>query len=350
MLEGKTYCPLLHTRVAEMKALQMLSSATKDLLFPLFVMRPWPNAKRIEKTWDKISECFGPRRHAIDLDPFKRGAVRAGAGPEFDALFDPSNGFENFYRAVEDREFAIPVLQSADGALDDLDRQSGHVDRIGRGAVLRLQQGITRLPNEAFAIASGRLPDLVIWIDLGWTRDLLQRELWASQILEEIGRQSPDSEVVLSGSSFPASFGPVEREAVRTLERQVYENLVRRHNAVRIRYGDWASTRAPQDPTPMKIVKRLDLPVSRDWVFFKDGGDESYRDLAERVRTDPAWLETPEVWGAYLIESTAEDLPGSIKGQAAAAAARVNIHMHRQAHFDNPLAPPRGDEPFTDDF
>jgi hypothetical protein len=100
----------------------------------------------------------------------------------------------------------------------------------------------------------------------------------------------------------------------------------------------------------MKIVKRIDLPIPRDWVFFKDTGDESYQDLAERVRTDPAWREIPEVWGTYLIDNTAEDLPGSIKGQAAAAAARVNIHMHRQAHFDNPLASPRGDEPFTDDF
>lgn len=350
MLEGKTYCPLLHTRVAEVKALQMLSPATKDLLFPLIVARPWPNAKRLEKTWEKIAEAFGDRRYALDLDPFKRGVVNAEAGREFDALFDGRDGFSRYYEAVASLDFAVPVIQFHEGEITEAARQIAHVDGVGRGAVLRIQQNRAADPLRSLSAISDRIDDVAIWIDLGWTRDLLQREMWASQIIEHIGRERPESEVVVSGSSFPASFDPVERASLRAYERDVYDSLVRRHNAVNIKFGDWGSTRAPQDPRPMKIVKRLDLPAPRDWIYFKDDGDESYQDLARRTIADASWPEDLNVWGTYLIESTAEDIPGAIRGQAAAAAARVNIHLHQQAHFGGPVGVGSDDEPFTDDL
>lgn len=350
MLEGKTYCPVLHTRVAEMKALQMLAPATKDLIFPLVVARPWPNAKRLEKTWEKFTEAFGDRRFALDLDPFKRGSVNAEAGREFDALFDGRGGFERYYHAVSELDFAVPVVQFEDRAIRELDRQIEHIDELGRGAVLRIQQGRVADPITSLNAIADRVGDIVVWVDLGWTRDLLQLELWASQIVEHVGRIRPETEVVFSGSSFPASFDQTDRASVRAYERDIYDTLVRTNNAVNIRYGDWGSTRAPQDPKPMKIVKRIDLPVTRDWIYFKDDGAETYQDIAARVIADPSWPSTLHVWGTYVIEGTAEDVPGSIRGQAAAAAARVNIHLHQQAHYGGAPDPGASDEPFTDDL
>lgn len=350
MLEGKTYCPVLHTRVAEMKALQMLSPTTKDLIFPLIVARPWPNARKLENTWKKIEDCLGNRRFGLYLDPFKRGSVKADAGREFDALFDSRRGFEKYYGVVNELAFAIPVLQYEHGTVPELARQCEAAESIGRGAILRLHMGHVTNPIADLTEVHRHLDDVVVWVDLGWGSDLLHRELWASRILEQIGRDNPDSEVVVSGSSFPASFDRTDRDVARALEREVHDNLVRRHNAVRVTYGDWGSTRAPQDPTPMRIVKRIDLPNSREWIYFKDDGAETYQDIAERVLADPAWPKGLGVWGTYVIESTAEDIPGSIRGQAAAAAARVNIHLHQQAHFGNPAGEASGDEPFTDEF
>ncbi|WP_336969239.1 beta family protein [Brevundimonas aurantiaca] len=350
MLEGKTYCPVLHARVAEMKALQMLDSATKDLIFPLIVARPWPNAKFLKKTWEKITEAFGDRRFALDLDPFKYGTVNGEAGEEFDALFDGRGGFERYYNAVENLDFAVPVVQFEDQAIRELDRQIQHIEQIGRGAVLRIQRGRVADPIRSLDSMAAYVDDIVVWVDLGWTRDLLQLQVWASQIVEHVGRIRPETEVVFSGSSFPASFDQTERASIKAYERDIYDALVRANNAVNIRYGDWGSTRAPQHPKPMKIVKRIDLPVTRDWIYFKDGGAESYQDIAERVIADPSWPSNLHIWGTYVIEGTAEDVPGSIRGQAAAAAARVNIHLHQQAHYGGALDATVADEPFTDDF
>lgn len=349
MLEGKSYCPVLHTRVAEMQGLERLPENSKDLLFPLIIARPWPNANAMKNTWDRIESAFGTRRYALDLDAFKQGSISAKpAAREFDALFSSVGGHEAYYRQVEDLPFAVPVLQLTAGTIPDLDAQLAHAHRIDRGVVLRLEHGACVNPVGILTEVRRRAPDAVLWIDLGWTRDLLLREMWASRILEALGADEPEIEVVVSGSSFPDSFSPVRREAVPTQERAVFDALVRRHNAVRLKYGDWGSTRAPREPTPMRIVKRIDLPTSREWIYFRDGGAESYDDIAQRVIDDPLWPTGLNIWGTYLIEGTADGVPGSIKGQAAAAAARINIHLHRQAHYDAGGLPGDADEPYVD--
>lgn len=352
MLEGKTYCPVLHTRVAEMQALEMLPAASKEAIFPLIVARPWPNANQLTNTWNRIQSAFGDRRFALDLDPFKRGAVRdKPAGIAFDALFDPANGHSAYYDQVRALDHAVPVVQFHNGVVADLDQQAAHIIDINRGAVLRLEHGLSLQPLQTLENVIQVLDDLALWIDLGWrSRDLLTIQPWASALLDVIGRGSPESEVVVSGSSFPVSFSPVERDVVRARERELYDDLVRRHNAVQIKYGDWGSTRAPRAPTPMRVVKRIDLPTPRDWVCFRDAGDETYQGIAERTVNDPSWPEGINIWGTYLIQGTAEAVPGSIRGQAAAAAARINIHLYRQAHYGGDAAFGDADEPFTDDF
>lgn len=349
MLEGKSYCPVLHTRVAEMQGLERLPEASKDLLFPLIVARPWPNAKSLQNTWDRIDTAFGTRRYALDLDLFKKGANSSKpAAREFDALFDPASGHQAYYEKVAELPFAVPVLQLTGGAMPDLDAQLLNANEIDRGFVLRLEHGICANPVGLLTEVRRRSPDVVVWVDMGWTRDLLLRELWASRILEALGDDQPEAEVVVSGSSFPDSFSPVRRDVVPSQERAVFDALVRRHNAVRIKYGDWGSTRAPKEPTPMRIVKRIDLPASRDWIYFRDSGAEGYDDIAQRVIDDPLWPTGLNIWGTYLIEGTADGVPGSIKGQAAAAAARINIHLHRQAHYDAGGLPGDADEPYVD--
>lgn len=349
MLEGKSYCPVLHTRVAEMQGLERLPEASKDLLFPLVVARPWPNAKAMKNTWDRIEVAFGTRRYALDLDLFKKGSnSQKPAAKEFDALFDPARGHKAYYDQVSALQFAVPVLQLSGGFVFDLDAQLANAHEIDRGIVLRLEHGVSINPIAVLEEVRQRAPDSVLWVDMGWTRDLLLRELWASRILSALGDDEPEAEVVVSGSSFPDSFNSVRRDTVLAQERAVYDALVRRHNAVRIKYGDWGSTRAPKEPTPMRIVKRIDLPTSREWIYFRDAGSESYDEIAQRVVDDPSWPNGLNIWGTYLIEGTADGVPGAIKGQAAAAAARINIHLHRQAHYDAGGLPGDADEPYVD--
>lgn len=351
MLANVSYCPVLHTRVAEIKALSQLPTSSKDLLLPLIVARPWPNANQLAHTWKKIADAFGPRRFALDLDLFKRGAATERlAGAQFDALFDGEDGHRRYYDLVGSLEHAIPTLQLSGGVAAALDRQLEHVDEIDQGLVLRLRFGHVTQPLELVERVLRLFPDVMILIDLGWSTDLLSRELWASGIIAMIADLRPETELVLAGSSFPDTFDRIQgRGEFLASERVVFDNLVRRHNAVALTYGDWGSTREPKDGSIMRTVPRIDLPMTREWLTFRRTGLEDYPDIAKRVVADPLWPKDLKIWGTYLIESTADSLPGAITGTAAAAAARVNIHLHRQATFGLAGVVGDSDEPYTDD-
>lgn len=349
MLAGKTYCPILHTRVAEMQGLERLPEPTKDLIFPIIVARPWPNALALNRCWERIEAALGSRRYGLTLDPFKRhsGSGRPAAS-EFDSLFDPADGHSAYYAQVQELPFAVPVLQLVSGEILDLTEQVRHVEAIDRGAILRVEFGNCLNPVELVSRVRAILPEIVVWLDLGWTKDLILREVWASQILATYGADEPEREIVISGSSFPATFEPARRSVAEAQERRLFDVLVRAHNSVAPVYGDWGSTRAPREPSVMRTVKRIDLPAQREWIFFRSDGTEDYRDLARRAVNDPEWPTGINIWGTYLIEGTADGVPSSIRSQAAGAAARINIHLFRQAHFSQLGATGDVDEPYTD--
>lgn len=352
MLQNVDYCPILHVRVAETKALFHLPAATKDRIFPVLVGRPWPNAKALTRAWEKIGEAMGGRRFALDLDGTKyRAGGATPAAAEFDALFDPGNGYENYYGELVEVPLAVPVMRIADGSIQQLDAQVEHVDALDRGVVLRLQYGCVTRPAELVRQVLDRVEDVAVVIDAGWSSDLLGREAWASTIIGAITEVQPEAEIILSGSSFPDSFTSVgHRGEVDVVERGLHARLTRRHNAARIVYGDWGSTRPPAtESVPMRNIPRIDLPTTREWICFRRDGEEGYPEIADRLISDPEWPEQLQIWGTYTIQCTAEDLPGAIRSPGTAAAARINIHMHRQAHFDAGVVVNDGDEPFTDD-
>ncbi len=350
MLVGKTYAPILHARSVEIKALAELPEATKDLIFPLIVARPWPNAKHLRKTWEKLRAAFGTRRFALDLDPYKRSSGAAQpAAAEFDALFDHADGHRAYFEEVASIDEAIPTLQV--GPNSNVEEQLEHAQRLDRGLVLRLQYGATPTPIALARQVAGAMHDVAIFVDLGWSNDLLSRELWASSILEAIAEDHIEREVVVAGSSFPESFRSLARDEIRANERVIFDNLVQRHNAVVLTYGDWGSTRLPKESTPMgSIPPRIDLPNSREWICFRREGEEGFKDIAIRTVTDRSWPRDLRIWGTYQIAATAEGVPDSIKGQTKAAAARVNIHLHQQAHFGAAGNFSDRDEPFSDDL
>ncbi|MDH7975670.1 hypothetical protein QH494_26085 [Sphingomonas sp. AR_OL41] len=356
MLENFSYCPILHARVAEIKALFQLPAASKDRLFPLIVARPWPNANFLVRTWEKIAEAFGTRRFALDLDRSRRnsGGNRPAAA-EFDRLFLEAGGFENYYAMIADIPAAIPVLRVAGGGVPQFEQQAVHIDALERGLVVRLEYDTVTNPLAIVDQVLARFEDdVTIFVDAGWSNDLLSREVWVSGIVQRITDIRPEVEIVVNGSSFPSSFVDIgDRGEIPVRERYLYNNLTRRHNAAILIYGDWGSTRPPSDPVPMKNIPRIDLPENIDWISFRRDrdldDDEDYSDIARRVIADPSWPADLNIWGTYIIECTANELPGAIRSPAVAASARINIHLHRQAFFGADNIVGDGDEPFTDD-
>lgn len=351
MLETISYCPILLTRVAEIKALSQLPVASKVRTFPILVARPWPNAKALAKTWEKLDEAFSNLPFGLDLDVL-RNSPRAGseASLDFSLLFDGRDGFANYYSKVAEFQRAVPVVRIVGTEAPDLANQIRHINDLERGAILRLSYGAAQPAMDILRRLKAEVDDVVVVVDVGWSRDLLGRELWASQIIEQIAEISTEIEIVISGSSFPDSFtGIGARGEIRVEERALFANLTRGFNEISLTYSDWGSTRPPSDPMPMTNKPRLDLPLSREWVCFRQEGEEDYQDIAVRMMSDPLWPRDLNIWGTYMVAATAEDTPGAIKSAATAAASRINIHLHRQAQFDQPHAVGDGDEPYTDD-
>ena len=355
MLQNISYCPTLLSRIAEIKAFGQLPSLTKDRMLPLFVARPWPNAKHAEATWEKIGEALGNRRFGLDIDRFQQfGRSGKPATMTFQSLSDSGGGFLGYYNAVASFQYAIPVLRILGGVALELDLQQYNIDRLDRGVIVRIELGNCQNPFSLADNVLKRFKDLTFIIDTGWSRDILSREVWASKLVEYIARRKPEIEMVVSGSSFPNSFVDFgKRRATRVDERVLFGNLTRAHNPAILVYGDWGSTRPPAAPVPMKNVPRIDLPTRSEWISFRRdpnlSNEEGYREIAERVIDDPSWPDKLNIWGTYTIDWTAKGEPGAIRGSATAAAARINIHLHRQAFFEGNDLLSDGDEPFTDD-
>lgn len=351
MLQGRTYVPMLHARLAEMRALRELPNPTKNKIFPVIKGRPWLNAKSLDRLWEVISEAFPNRAFALDLDRTRFVPSRdTPAYDEFCRLFTPDEAYAQYYDAVEAVEYAVPVLRYHSSEEIQLEAQLDHVERIDRGFVVRVD---TRTPGPLKAIVDGcaarEVENVVYVLDSGWGRDLLTQAATCVRLAETVLGVDEDAEIVIGGSSFPNSFTKLgERFYVAMLERPLFREVRRKINLGNLYYGDWGSTRPPSDPVPMRNIPRIDMPVGANWLSWRSDGEEDYEALAERAVSDPDWTGALGIWGEYMIESTAEGLLPSIRSPAMAAAVRVNMHMHLHANLESPgdLAVP--DEPFDE--
>ena len=290
---------------------------------------------------------MGGRRFAIDLDRTKFKSTETAAGKAFDTLFDPDNGYASYYRLVGDLPSAVPVLRSSS---DNFQDQIAHIETLDRGVVVRLEYGSAANNIEAARTLIRETPDVVILVDAGWSSDLLGRELWASEVVQSMTDVRPEIELIVSGSSFPNTFANIKgRGRIPVKERRLHTQLTRRHNAANLLYGDWGSTRPPAvDAAPMRNVPRIDLPFQAEWLCYRQSNEEGYPELARQMMDDPSWPAELAIWGTYMITCTADGLPGSIRSPGTAAAARINIHLHRQAFVGAEAVPGDPEEPYVD--
>jgi hypothetical protein len=369
MLESFAYSPTLYARNSELKALQQLPGDVKDLMFPLIVARPWPNANHLSTLWEKIQSSIGGRNFALDLDVSRyKYDSNKPAQSEFDLLFDDSDGFSNYYELCQSISKSIPVLRTKVINKSQLVFQKKHIDSIGRGVFVNINydDNIKDLDFFISTISNVFKEDICYVINLGWSRDLISREIWASNIIRLIEMYNPVSgvasnlisdfpfDIVITGSSFPDIFSKYGNESIIEMkERVIFDNLSKKHNRIPIIYGDWGSTRPPVEPKPMKNRPRIDFPIDSNWITYRGEKTvtkfENYRDIANRLVASQNWSKVPQIWGAYMIKWTAEGQDGAIRSPATAAAVRINIHLYRQACLNNNNAIIDGDEPYIDE-
>ena len=191
----------------------------------------------------------------------------------------------------------------------------------------------------------------LIVVDGGWGRDILTRAASCTAIAQRVLALDENAEIVIGGGSFPDSFAKLgEHFTIDAFERPLFNEVRRQLNAGRIVFGDWASTRPPRDPVPMRNIPRIDVADRVAWESWRGGGGQDYQNLARQTVRDHGLGAEPDLWGEYMIVSTAQGKEPSIKSPAMAAAVRINLHMTVQATFDDPDALQIVDEPVGDDL
>ena len=363
MFEVAQYAPLLHTRQSEVRALRELPDSTKDLMLPLFVLRPWPRAKSIDLAFDKMVESTGGRLFGVDLEnEYPAADLEKPAQVEFDELRSPDAAFGAYYDRIAEVDGAIPVLQLT-GDLGELEAQVARIVEIGRGGFARIRLSDTDVVPQILEAIDG-LPavDFTIFIDAGWARDVLQQSNWAIAVAQQFFDQEPDRPIVICGSSFPMAFSKMGGSKEFDINERLLFTQVRNNLNANLVYGDWASTRPPSyDDGIKRTVARLDVAQLSEWPIFRarkvlkenELGEEeemweTYQEVADRLVASAYWDDVPSIWGRYALECTADDLPTSIKSPQTAAAVRINIHMHVQSHSNTPELLNNTDDPYED--
>jgi hypothetical protein len=363
MFEAATYSPLLHTRQSEVRGLRELPDSTKDLLFPVFVLRPWPRAKSIEMAFEKILEAMGGRPFGLDLESdFPTADQSKPAEVEFDELRSPDICFSAYFEKVAQIEGAVPVLRLTDD-IECLKRQIDRMAEISRGGFVRIRQSdLHFVPTVLEAIADIPANDFSIFIDAEWRQDVLLQSNWVLIAAQTFFDQEPERAIIICGSSFPNSFDKMGLSKEFAINERLLFDIIRMNLNAKLIYGDWASTRPPSYDNQIKrTVPRIDIAQSSHWPVFRsqkiireddDGDDyndrETYKEVVDRLISSPYWDDVPEIWGRYALLCTSEDLSTSIKSPQTAAAVGVNLHMHVQAHYSTPQLLNATDDPYFD--
>lgn len=333
MLVDKSYVPLLKTRISEIEAYNFLSDATKARTFPIFLLRPWPNANFLQHSIDKVLEVTAGEPFALGLDSERRGHPSTKpAQDEFDELFHPNLGFEAYFDLIAEIEGAVPVLQASTDA-NNLLQQLGNAIDLDRGLIVHQQRG-NQVPLSDTVLNLPPLPtDTVFVVDASWGRDPLQMEAWALPFAQRIHNAVSDAEIVIMASSFPSGFSHIIGDA----EEQAYENglfdtIRQQLQAADLTYGDWGSTRLSQSGGGGRIPPRIDLARPASWHIFRadPDGDEDYVSIAQDAQNHPTFQLVPECWGKLQVEET-DGQGGGITGVKMNTSARINAHMTLRA-------------------
>lgn len=342
VLENKTYVPTLAIRASEMTGLELLPAATKDLMVPCILLAPWASSANLQKSIDRVEKAFRSRNYFLDIDrDYEFTNLEAPPQQELTALLDPSNSFENWCKFVEERKWIWPCVQTRGQSEAEIRTQIERFQKADRTYCMRIfrDRYPSNMDEVVSAFAASGTADYVIILEGGWTQDPLSLAGWYDGIiggpLQAIDATVP---VVLSCTSMPKLFTIYDAgiSRVQFSNRQLIDQIRQRWaNRTRITYGDWGSTR-PREPRSIaaRPLDRVDYPSNNSWCIArskKDGWD--FKQAAEEIVKIAEWEGDLDIWGEEMIINTTINAALGIDTPQKNVAARVNIHLHRQAFY-----------------
>lgn len=329
---GVSYLPLLSLRPAEMRALEELPNSTKDLLLPITHLRPWVGAHQLESATQRIADAYGDRPIVLAMgerEPPNDKPVHA----ELHALRDPTDGFRRWCDFFRSHENYIPAIQFSPDVPQE-EAQIATLVGLNRGLVVIIE----RPAFGAMGIIAQRVGQrthggegVCFVVDFGVANtDHLEVAARATGYVATLRQHAPAAFVALSASSFPESFVGLTNQPI--YERRLFNALP---DQDRLIYSDRGSARVErQSGGGGKPAPRIDYPLLDQWDFYRSDdtlGFKGYQRQAERLINDPSWNPRLRVWGTQMIERTAAGDMSAISGAQKSTAARINLHLHRQA-------------------
>lgn len=349
VLENKAYVPTLAVRASEMNGLEYLPGATKDRMTPCFLLAPWANSNSLERTITRIERAYPNRPYFLDLDRnYQLTKDQSLVQREFAALSVATNDFENWVRFVNEHEMIYPCIQTLGQTEVQIRRQIASFQNIGRPYCLRASVNPfpSNLSNIVSAFAAGGTADFAIILEGGWTTDPLTLSAQFSGIITNgLGAIDATVPIVLSCTSMPKVFSTYSSPSPTPVpfnNRQLVSQIAQQSNRApaTIKYGDWGSTR-PRESGGFanRPLDRVDYPTDQIWYIARNKEAEwDFRDAARVIIASPHWDGSLGIWGEEMIQQTTINEELGIDSPQKNVAARVNIHLHRQAFFGQPRA------------
>lgn len=357
VLESKSYVPTLAIRASEMNGLEFLPGATKDRMTPCILLAPWANSNTLDRAIDRVERAFPNRSYFLDIDrDYQFTNLESAPQQELVRLMAPGGAYSNWVDFVAHREWVWPCIQSRGQNEAELRQQIEAIQALERPYCMRIVRD--RFPSNVeeivSAFAAGGTADFAIILEGGWTRDPLSLAVWfdgfIAESLREIDAEVP---VVLSCTSMPKMFSAFSGVTqVPFSNRQLVDQISRQSNRTSVIYGDWGSTR-PREESGFanRPLDRIDYPTDGAWYIARNKDEEWDFETAakELIENSGVWNGNLNIWGEEMIYQTTINEEIGIDTPQKNVAARVNIHLHRQAfHGQEGLDGMKFDEPWED--
>lgn len=361
-MDVQKYVVTLGMRPAEMSGLGELPGATKDMLTPVLLLAPWLTSKTLSKALEKFEKSYPKRNYFVDMDHnYEPSEVPSDAKEQWRSLVTTPTNIGYWWSLLEDYEHANPCLlmngRTVESARDQIEWARDH----NRAFCVRLNIDSNNfgIPDWAYEVIDDLRREGSVDYAVIFDFQLVPQKFDIdgsnlSHIGSFISGIRNEVPIIISFTSFPTSFSIYDGLSICKFNNRQVVRKVQLHTNRPITYGDWGSTR-PRKKGFGRAKVRVDFPLEDSWLISRKQEDElTYREAAQLVVNSDSWQQSPRlgIWGEQLIEGAARGASNSIGSITRMIAARINIHLHRQAFYgqkDFPT-PSQLDEGWSDDL
>ncbi|WP_349972370.1 beta family protein [Pseudomonas caspiana] len=366
------YMPILAIGPAEMMALEQLPDKDKDQMLPVFPLKGWLGAHRLENTIKRIEKSIGKRQWIADIDEKflseNKVFLFTGSYPskpvfqEVAQLLNPKNGYENWFLFVKGIENAVPCLQHEH--LEESENQIQKLSSLDRGLVLRIQPNDANLEKHSNLIKTisrhAKGETLVIYDLENIDSNFEERIYILEKFIIEAKNNLANLTIAISSTSFPSGFAGQSQGENSIYERILFNTVEQKNIFSPVIYSDRGSTRAQKQsggagtPPP-----RIDYPLKKDWKFVRREVDDdapnskerrkaAYIEIAQEITNSNYWIPELRLWGTQQIEITADSNDFGVYTPQKSTAVRINIHLFNQLHYNQNFDVVNTDEEWVD--